>query len=85
MLAAADAAIDPQHVVITEPVRGSDIPVHLMYVEMIDGVYAPIGLRTPPGAGAVPAGAVRVRQWRARHGDGARPTANAGCGSASRA
>ena len=40
------ADIDPQHVVVTEPVRGSDIPVQLMYVEMIDGVYAPIGLRT---------------------------------------
>ena len=38
-----------QHVVITEPVRDSDIPVHLMYVEMIDGVYAPIGLRKPHG------------------------------------
>ena len=45
------AAIDPQHVVITEPVRGSDIPVQLMYVETIDGLYAPIGLRTPPGRG----------------------------------
>jgi len=37
-----------------EPVRGSDIPVQLMYVEMIDGVYAPIGLRTPPGPGPFP-------------------------------
>jgi dienelactone hydrolase len=45
---------DPQRVVITEPVRGSDIPVQLMYVEMIDGVYAPIGLRTPPGQGPFP-------------------------------
>jgi len=40
--------------VIIEPVRGSDIPVQLMYVEMIDGVYAPIGLRTPPGPGPFP-------------------------------
>jgi dienelactone hydrolase len=47
-------AIDPLHVAITEPVRGSDIPVHLMYVEMVDGVYAPIGLRLPPGAGPFP-------------------------------
>ncbi len=31
--------IDPQHVVVIEPVRGSDIPVQLMYVELIDGVY----------------------------------------------
>jgi dienelactone hydrolase len=46
--------IDPLHVAITEPVRGSDIPVQLMYVELIDGVYAPIGLRLPPGAGPFP-------------------------------
>lgn len=48
------AGIDPQHVVVTEPVLGSDIPVQLMYVELIDGVYAPIGLRTPPGVGPFP-------------------------------
>ena len=47
-------AIDPQHVVITQPVKGSEIPVHLMYVEMIDGVYSPIGLRTPLGSGPFP-------------------------------
>jgi len=47
-------SIDPEHVAITEPVRGSDIPVHLMYVTMIDGVYAPIGLRTPGGTGPFP-------------------------------
>ena len=46
--------LDPEHVVITEPVRGSDIPVRLMYVETIDGVYAPIGLRTPSGRGPFP-------------------------------
>jgi dienelactone hydrolase len=46
--------IDPQHVVIREPVRDSDIPVQLMYVELVDGVYAPIGLRTPGGAGPFP-------------------------------
>jgi dienelactone hydrolase len=45
---------DSQHPVIVEPVRGSDIPVQLMYVEMFDGVYAPIGLRTPPGSGPFP-------------------------------
>jgi dienelactone hydrolase len=50
----APAGIDPQHVVITEPVRGSSIPVQLMYVEMIDGVYSPIGLRTPAGQGPFP-------------------------------
>lgn len=48
------AVIDPQHIVIVEPVRDSDIPVQLMYVEMLDGVYAPIGLRTPPGRGPFP-------------------------------
>ncbi len=47
-------AIDPEHVVITEPVPDSDIPVRLMYVEMIDGVYAPIGLRVPHGRGPFP-------------------------------
>jgi dienelactone hydrolase len=52
--ASPPAAIDPQHVAITRPVRGSDIPVQLMYVEMIDGVYAPIGLRVPPGKGPFP-------------------------------
>ena len=39
---------------ITEPVRGSDIPVRLMLVETIDGLYAPVGLRMPPGAGPFP-------------------------------
>jgi len=39
---------------MVEPVRGSDIPVQLMYVEMIDGLYAPIGLRKPPGKGPFP-------------------------------
>jgi dienelactone hydrolase len=47
-------SIDPDHVSIAEPVRGSDIPVQLMYVELIDGVYAPIGLRIPRGGGPFP-------------------------------
>jgi dienelactone hydrolase len=47
-------ALDPEHVVITDQVEGSDIPVHLMYVETRDGLYAPIGLRTPPGEGPFP-------------------------------
>jgi dienelactone hydrolase len=51
---AQTAGIDPQHVVVTELVRGSDIPVQLMYVELVDGVYAPIGLRTPRGEGPFP-------------------------------
>src|SRR5215813_3436396 len=44
----------PQPAVMVEPVRGSDIPVQLIYVEMFDGVYAPIGLRTPAGPGPFP-------------------------------
>lgn len=46
--------IDPEHVVITEPVPGSDIPVHLMYIEVWDGLYTPIGVRRPPGEGPFP-------------------------------
>ena len=47
-------AVDPEHVAIIEPVRGSEHPVHLMYVELIDGVYAPIGLRKPAASGRFP-------------------------------
>ena len=46
--------IDPERVVVTEPVPGSEYPVHLMYVELLDGVYAPIGLRTPAVPGPHP-------------------------------
>src|SRR3984957_15020027 len=46
--------IDPQHIVVTEPVRDSEFPVHLMLIEMIDGVYVPIGLRKPAGSGPFP-------------------------------
>jgi dienelactone hydrolase len=46
--------IDPEHVEITEPVPGSDLPVTLMYVEVWDGLYAPIGVRRPPGEGPFP-------------------------------
>jgi dienelactone hydrolase len=54
-IAKADsAAIDPEHVAIVEAVRDSEYPVHLMYVEMIDGLYAPIGLRKPTGSGPFP-------------------------------
>lgn len=51
---AAAPGIDPMRVVITEPVKGSDIPVHLAYVETIDGLYTPIGIRKPSGAGPFP-------------------------------
>src|ERR1700746_31960 len=47
-------AIDPQHIVITEPVEGSAIPGHRMMMEMTDGVYVPIGLRQPAGRGPFP-------------------------------
>jgi len=47
--------LDPEHVVITEDIEGSAIPVHLMYVETRDGLYAPIGLRRPAGDGPFPA------------------------------
>jgi dienelactone hydrolase len=60
-----NASIDPEHIsftepvespvtAITEPVKGSDIPVQLIYVETVDGLYAPIGLRKPPGNGPFP-------------------------------
>jgi dienelactone hydrolase len=51
---AVSIEIDPCRIVITEAVRDSDIPVQLTYVEMIDGVYAPIGLRQPQGEGPFP-------------------------------
>lgn len=43
---------DPERVVLTENIAGSD--VDLMYVEVWDGLYAPIGLRWPPGEGPFP-------------------------------
>jgi dienelactone hydrolase len=50
----SSSTIDPSEVVITEPVEGSDLPAHLMYVETWDGLYAPIGLRKPEGDGPFP-------------------------------
>src|SRR4051794_9749513 len=46
--------LDPEHIAVTEPVRDSDIPVQLMYVPTMDGLYVPIGLRMPKGAGPFP-------------------------------
>jgi predicted esterase len=46
--------MDPESVVIVEEVAGSDIPVELKYVETWDGLYAPVGLRLPPGDGPHP-------------------------------
>jgi dipeptidyl aminopeptidase/acylaminoacyl peptidase len=60
-----NASIDPEHIFLTEPVKspvtaisepvkGSSLPVQLIYVETVDGLYAPIGLRKPPGNGPFP-------------------------------
>ena len=46
--------MDPENVAIVEEVAGSDIPVELKYVETWDGLYAPVGLRLPPGHGPHP-------------------------------
>lgn len=40
--------------VLVEPVLDSDIPVELRFVELLDGVYAPIGFRKPAGEGPFP-------------------------------
>lgn len=50
----APASAEPPIDLATEPVTGSDIPVRLMLVETVDGLYAPIGLRVPPGEGPFP-------------------------------
>lgn len=52
--AAPEAEPDPLRIVITEPVAGSTVPVHLAYVETVDGLYTPIGLRKPGGDGPFP-------------------------------
>jgi len=51
---AAAPTLDSTQVVITEAVVGSDIPVHLAYVETVDGLYSPIGIRKPDGDGPFP-------------------------------
>ena len=47
-------AVTEAELVLIEPVMGSDIPVELRFVELLDGVYAPIGFRKPEGAGPFP-------------------------------
>ena len=47
-------ALDSTQVVVTEAVDGSEFPVHLAYVETIDGLYTPIGIRKPDGDGPFP-------------------------------
>ncbi|HWF40064.1 MAG TPA: prolyl oligopeptidase family serine peptidase [Candidatus Acidoferrales bacterium] len=62
---ANNASIDPEHIfiprpvknpitVVTEPVMGSKIPLQLTYVETVDGMYAPVGVRKPAGDGPFP-------------------------------
>jgi dienelactone hydrolase len=46
------AAINPDHVVLTEVVEGKTI--HLMYIPTWDGLYTPIALRKPDGDGPFP-------------------------------
>ena len=53
-MSVASPAIDPANVVVREPVPGSRYPVDLMYIEMIDGAYIPIGMRKPEGPGPFP-------------------------------
>jgi dienelactone hydrolase len=54
MDANSDRGLDPERVALVEAVPGSDHPVHLLYVDTWDGLYAPVGLRIPPGAGPFP-------------------------------
>jgi dienelactone hydrolase len=62
---ANNASIDPEHIfiprpvknpitVVTEPVMESKIPLQLTYVETVDGMYAPVGVRKPAGDGPFP-------------------------------
>ena len=53
-MSASVASLDPAHVVVTVPVPGSRYPVDLMYIEMVDGAYIPIGMRKPEGSGPFP-------------------------------
>ncbi len=46
--------VSSKPLIVTEPVRDSDIPVQLTFVELRDGVYAPVGLRKPTGKGPFP-------------------------------
>lgn len=54
---ARNSIVDPAELApmtLIEAVNGSPFPVRLMFVEMIDGVYAPLGLRLPEGRGPFP-------------------------------
>lgn len=43
-----------EEAMLVEPVMGSDLPVEIRFVELLDGVYAPIGVRKPAGEGPFP-------------------------------
>ena len=44
--------MDAENVIVTESLGGAEC--QLMYIEVWDGLYAPIGVRTPPGGGPFP-------------------------------
>ena len=44
--------MDSEHVVVTETIAGAECD--LMYIEVWDGLYAPIGMRRPDGDGPFP-------------------------------
>jgi len=44
--------VDSEHVVVTETIAGAECD--LMYIEVWDGLYAPIGMRRPDGDGPFP-------------------------------
>jgi predicted esterase len=46
--------MNPENVTVVEEVAGSATPVELKYLETWDGLYAPVGLRIPPGDGPHP-------------------------------
>jgi len=56
MGAVAESAVQKigPNLVMTEPVEDSDFPVHLAYIETVDGLYTPIGMRKPEGDGPFP-------------------------------
>jgi hypothetical protein len=60
-----NASVDPEDIYLAHPVvnpptevvepgAGAGFPLHLIYVETVDGMYAPIGLRKPAGKGPFP-------------------------------
>ena len=47
-------SVTGEEAMLVESVMGSDIPVEIRFVELLDGVYAPIGFRKPAGEGPFP-------------------------------